>query len=420
MSKFLLTGIALFALVLLGFRFQSFYASQPVYVDAEVVSLHVTLQETPEFSNKGQKFRIKTKTNQYIHVTTTAFPVYHFGEVLQIEGTIEARDLETHTIYVMIKPEITVLSEAQNPLMGAAGSLRRDVQALYEDALPPISASLLMGIIFGSREHFPDDFWEALQVTGVMHVIAASGMNVTFVSAALLFTFGRIMRRQVALLLGMVGIVFYLFLVGFEPSILRASIMGLLAFGASLLGKQHYAVYAILVTAYGMLFWQPSYINDVGFQLSFLATLGIIFLKPLFPIRENAFTEAITTTLAAQLGTLPILFGVFGQVGLVSLLVNAITLWTIPVIMLFGSIGGIIGLFIPFLGKLLLFGTIPFLSYFAAVVQFFGGYAGLIVFDSWHWTLTVGYYLLLLSWLLFKKPKQQALSLEESLSIDRY
>src|SRR6185312_6794584 len=116
---------------------------------------------------------------------------------------------------------------------------------------------------------------------GVLHVIAASGMNVTFVSAALLFSLGLFLNRRNALLFGSLGIIFYLFLVGLQPSILRASIMGLLAFGAGLLGRQHIGIFALFVSGYVLLLWQPNFLFDVGFQLSFMATCGIMFMKPL-------------------------------------------------------------------------------------------------------------------------------------------
>ena len=112
-----------------------------------------------------------------------------------------------------------------------------------------------MGIVFGAKEQFPTNFWNDIQATGVLHVIAASGMNVTFVSAALLYTLGLFFRRQTALVIGSLGIIFYVFLVGFQASILRASIMGLLAFGAGLLGRQQIAAIAIFISRYLLLLW---------------------------------------------------------------------------------------------------------------------------------------------------------------------
>ncbi|MGH9856634.1 MAG: ComEC/Rec2 family competence protein, partial [Acidobacteriota bacterium] len=318
--------------------------------------------------------------------------------MLDISGKLDAKQVsEERTIYLLYQPKILVQKEAANSVAALAQHIRQRTKALYESALPPVSSSLLMGMVFGAREQFPDDFWNALQTTGVLHVIAASGMNVTFVSAALLFTLGAFLKRQLALVIGCLGIIFYVFLVGFEPSILRASLMGLLAFGASLLGKQYFAVFAVLVSGYVLLLWQPGFLFDVGFQLSFLATLGILFLKPIFDRRLGKFGvlgESFTTTLAAQLGTLPILLGVFGQFGLLSLLVNALVLWTIPVIMFFGSLGAIFGLvFVP-LGKLFLFVSLPFLLFFETVVAFFGGIDWVLHISELPLAFWIGYYCL--------------------------
>ena len=284
-----------------------------------------------------------------------------------------------------------------------------------------------MGMVFGAKEQFSDSFWQALQATGVLHVIAASGMNVTFVAAALLFSLGLFLPRRVALVFGSLGIIFYIFLVGFQPSILRASIMGLLAFGASLLGKQNFAAIAVFVSSYLLLLWQPSYLFDVGFQLSFLATLGIVFVKPLIDCwfsRVGKFAEfggeTVSTTLAAQLGTIPILFGRFGQVGLLSLLVNALVLWIIPVVMIIGSVAAIMDLVFPFGGQLQVYLSLPFLLFFEIVVSFFGGQGWVMTIGTWHWTFSLGYYLLLTAMVLFLKPEQKALSLEESLRLEKF
>lgn len=149
--------------------------------------------------------------------------------------------------------------------------------------------------------------------------------------------------------------------------------------------------------------YQPLFLFDVGFQLSFMATLGILFLKPLIPLPDNFVTESFTTTLAAQLGTLPILLGVFGQIGLLSVLVNALVLWTIPLLMIFGSIAAIIGLLFPFLGQLLLYPILPFLVYFQSVVSYFGQSNLVIHATNMPVEMWIGYYCLLAAWVFSKK-----------------
>jgi len=165
---------------------------------------------------------------------------------------------------------------------------------------------------------------------------------------------------------------------------------------------------------------------DVGFQLSFLATLGIVFVKPLLDEMVGKLgkygefgSETVNTTLAAQVGTIPILFGTFGQVGLLSLLVNALVLWMVPVVMIIGSVAALVGLLFPWLGQLLVYPALPFLLFFEFVVSFFGGKGWVMTIGNWHWQFSAAYYLLLIAVVLVRKPKQKALSLEESLALEK-
>ncbi|MGH7203285.1 MAG: ComEC/Rec2 family competence protein [Candidatus Levyibacteriota bacterium] len=419
--------ICVLALVLF-FRFQQFYHSHPSLKDGQDVDLVTTLQAEPKFSNQGQKFSIKTPINQLISVTASAFPRYHYGQVIKIQGKLKAKTFDDgQTIFLLYHPKIIFQQDAENPLANAAKDIRNRTETIYDAALPPTSAHLLMGIVFGAKEQFSDEFWQDLQATGVLHVIAASGMNVTFVAAALLFTLGLFLQRRVALVLGSLGIIFYVFLVGFQPSILRASIMGLLAFGAGLLGKQNFAAVAVFVSGYCLLLYQPSYLFDVGFQLSFLATLGIIFMKPLLDgwfgkvgkLAEFG-GETVSTTLAAELGTIPILFGTFGQLGLLSLLVNALLLWTVPILMIIGSVAAFVGLVFPLLGQLLVYSALPFLLFFELIVSYFGAKGWVMTLTHWSWTFSLGYYLLLAAIIFIKKPTQKGLSVEDSLALERH
>jgi len=149
--------------------------------------------------------------------------------VVVIHGELKAYTFpDGQTIFTLYNPTISLKKDADNPIAAVANVIRSRTNVLYNEVLPQVPASLLMGMVFGVNEKFPNDFRQALQTTGVLHVIAASGMNVTFVSSALLYTLGLFLNRRSALLFGIVGIIFYVFLVGFQPSILRASIMGFL------------------------------------------------------------------------------------------------------------------------------------------------------------------------------------------------
>lgn len=413
MSKKSITIISLILFVFLVFRFIQFYEQNPPYHDGEHVLMTTTLQAEPTMGSGGQKFTIQTPTNQLISVTTDAKPLYHYGQVLQISGKLQAHTFQDgQTILSLYHPDIILQRQTDNAIAAIADAIKSHTETVYTAALPEIPANLLMGIVFGAKEQFPSNFWSDLQATGVLHVIAASGMNVTFVSAALLYTLGLFLRRQTALVIGSLGIIFYIFLVGFQPSILRASIMGLLAFGAGILGRQYIATVSIFVSGYLLLLWQPSYLFNTGFQLSFLATLGIMFLKPLLDepleglgVLGELGGESFTTTLAAELGTLPILLGVFGQIGLLSVLVNALVLWTIPILMIFGSIAAVVGLISPFFGELFLYPILPLLVYFQSVVSYFGQSNWVVHVASLPFVLWIGYYCLLAALVFFQKKK---------------
>jgi len=143
-----------------------------------------------------------------------------------------------------------------------------------------------------------------------------------------------------------------------------------------------------------MLFFSPLLLIDVGFQLSVAATLGILFIKPLLP--KHMVLEDFSTTIAAQLATIPILLTSFGQYAMLSILVNLLILWTIPVIMVLGGIGAICAFFFPFLGQLFIQASYPLLWYIEKVVTV-GAVYGWGIHLSIPWSFVLGYYFLLVS-----------------------
>jgi competence protein ComEC len=260
----------------------------------------------------------------------------------------------------------------------------------------------------------PADFYDQLQKVGLLHVIAASGMNITMVGGFLLGMFSLFLKRQLALILTMVGIIFYAFMAGFEASIVRASIMGILVFSAQLTGRQNSSFLALFMAGFLMLFKSPSLIYDIGFQLSFMATLGLIYFRPIFflnhrvkRVLEKSFMgDDLVTTVSAQVFTLPILLVNFGSYSLISVLVNAIVLWTVPIVMIVGGLSAIAGLIFEPLGYLLSYLSIPFLLYFENVVRIFSKFGSKSDISSLPVLTIVGYYLILLSIVLLLRKKE--------------
>ncbi|HUD09572.1 MAG TPA: ComEC/Rec2 family competence protein, partial [Patescibacteria group bacterium] len=241
-----------------------------------------------------------------------------------------------------------------------------------------------------------------------MHVIAASGMNVTMVSGFFFYLFSLLLRRQLAVFLSVAGIIFYDFLTGFQASIVRASIMAALAFSAQILGKQRDGLYILFLTGLVMLLWQPNYLTDVGFQLSFASTAGILVIPRLLKRFENGITADLITTFSAQIATLPILVSGFGVYSIWSVVVNALVLWTVPILMILGGFAAILTFIFEPLTQLLLYLCLPFLLFFEAVANFFARLSGSVSLQNVPWQLVVGYYLILGAILAFAFQKQHA------------
>lgn len=399
---FLFFGIV--AIALLTLRFFLFYSSRPAYHDGQEVTFTTTLLSEPQVFSKYQVISAFLPSGEKVFITTSRFPEYSYGQKLKIVGIVKKRVLnDKQTILTISFPKIKVEEENKNFGLALTSAFRQNVIELFQQTLPKTSSSLLLGIVFGIKGGMPKDFKDNLQATGVLHVVAASGMNVTLVASFLSSILILFLRRQVAIVITLLGIVFYAMVSGLEASIVRASIMGSLAFTAQLFGRQNLALLGLLIAGYIMLFVSPTTLFDVGFQLSFAATLGLILISKIGGIRDiRVIGDDVNTTVSAQIATLPILLTTFGTYSLWSIIVNAILLWTVPILMVLGGVAAIFGVVSPLLGKIPLYLTLPFLLYFEKVVSIFADFGGMINFSDFPWQLVIGYYAILgaiITWL---------------------
>lgn len=396
--------IILILIIGLGSRFFIYFSQPQNLKNGQKLEFKARLSEVPQLKNGRQEFRIKSSSGKRIKITTGLSPQFQYGDKLHISGIVKSNEYKGNTFFTMNFPKLQLINNDQNFISGAAAQIRNFANKLYQKSLPPISSSLLSGMVFGGDNGLPKNFMEDLQVSGVVHVIAASGMNVTFVASALIGVLGALFRRQIAITIAIFGVLFYAFISGFEPSITRASIMAIIAFSASLLGRQNFALASLILTAFIMLFYSPFLISDVGFQLSFLATLGILLIKP---ILDSGFKrlgplsklvgDDLGTTIAAQLATVPVLLAVFGNYGVLSILINALVLWTVPILMIIGTIGLLLGFIFEPLGQVFLILSVPILFYFQKIVQYFGNLGWTIQIRELSIFVWIGYYLLLFS-----------------------
>lgn len=220
------------------------------------------------------------------------------------------------------------------------GIVRR-IQSLY----PPNAAALLSGLLIGTQT-FSADWSATFRAAGISHIVAASGSNVEMV-VTVLGTFLMVCglpRRRSGIILG-VGILAYMILAGAAAPVVRASILALLLLIARHLGRPSTASHLLLVTAAGMLFFQPLLLlYDVGFQLSILSTWALIVVAPRvhqqlvrLPLGEFG-ADLLASTLAITFVTAPLLLWTFGSISLVAIVANVFILPLVVPAMLFGTV----------------------------------------------------------------------------------
>jgi ComEC/Rec2-related protein len=259
--------------------------------------------------------------------------------------------------------------------------LRIELTEQIERFLPEPQASLLIGILFGSERAFSDQFEEQLRISGTTHIIAASGYNVTILILACGKIFGFI-KKKYRLIISLVLIWLYCILSGLGASILRATMMGSITILALLSGNVRNTHILIPSGVFFLILINPKIIFDIGFQLSILATLGLIYVLPsiegliekTFNIKSvpQFFEDNLLGTISCTLSTLPISISIFGKVSLVSVFANVLVLPLTESTMLYGTLALLGSFLVKNLSKVLF--SIPYiqLKIFQRVIEFFG------------------------------------------------
>lgn len=277
--------------------------------------------------------------------------------------------------------------------------------------LPSPQAELLSGILLGQNKSLPGDLKLSLRDTSTLHIVVASGQNLSMVAGFFLSLAGLIKRRQ-AIILSLSAVIFYTLLTGAQVPVLRAAVMFGLASLATIFGRQKEGWWLLVVAAALMLLINPEWILDLSFQLSFLATFGVVVVAPLLlkSLDKIPFLgQDLAVTLGAQVMVAPVIAAHFHQVSLVSLVTNALILWTIPFAMILGSITLVLSFIWSGLAWIFGLAASVLLTYFIYIVKFFASlpfaweYVGEQV-----WVVWVGYYMVIGGIMLLLKNAQAA------------
>lgn len=339
--------------------FVRYFTTRPVYKNGDRIRISGAVYSDPT----------RYPTSQYIKLAGLKFylpltPEISYGDNIAVEGFVQNGKLQ--------KAKLIRIEDERN----LTANFRNSIISFYEKVLPQPMSGLLGGIVLGSKGALTPDFYDMTKVTGVAHVVVASGTNVTFVVSFLMAASALFLPRKKSIPFVILGVVLYLFISGFDAPLVRAAIMSGLAFGVQELGRTVSAWRILILAALLMLVYNPEWALDIGFLLSFASTASIMaFQRKLAHVLRflpKIIKEDAVTTISAQIGVAPILFVTFGRFNILSPIINALVLWTVPPLMVVGAFGGALGLVFPLLGKLILWLGYPMLWWFSKAVLSFG------------------------------------------------
>jgi len=430
--NFIIIGFCFFFLVLgiLRFQISEFNIKNNElrkFNDIGEVILVGKIIKEPDVREKSQKLKIEIeKPEGIVLVTTSRYPEYKYLDKLKITGKLktpfETEDgvpsgsyknylLKDGIYSVMDFPKVELIGQDNgnrfttvfSGILWFKQKLRESIRKNYS----PPQSFILEGTILGDNGAMSQDFKDKLNITGLRHIIAVSGTHIIILGAILMaFLLALGLWRTQAFYVSVIFIWLYIILTGLAASGIRAAIMGSLFLLAQKLGRQNMATRTITMAAAIMVAQNPLLLlYDVGFQLSFLASMGIIYLNPFF---KNLFKfDIISTTFAAQVFTLPIMIYNFGNISLVSPITNLLVLPIVPELMIFGFLSSILGVVSQFLGWIIFVPCWFLLTYFNKVIDIFSQPWAIKTIGSIHWIWLVISYLVLgfIVYLLHKKQK---------------
>lgn len=275
-----------------------------------------------------------------------------------------------------------------NPLLAAVYAWKERALLNIYRLFPDPEAALLAGILLGVESGLPPNLQQDFKDTGTAHIIAISGFNIAIIAALFVAIFSRLLGPRRGALAAVAGIALYTLLVGAQASVVRAAIMGGLSIFARQVGRRQHGLNSLALVAAVMALFNPLVLWDVGFQLSFGATLGLIlYASPMeaaatrlaerYVSGERAqqiaalLSENVLMTLAAQLTTLPIMAYHFRRISLVSLIANPFILAVQPPVMLVSGAAVLLSLIYFPLGQIAAWAAWPFSAYTIRAVEWF-------------------------------------------------
>ncbi|MDO8424215.1 MAG: ComEC/Rec2 family competence protein [bacterium] len=387
--------VLLVSLTIVSFGLGSLRYSIKDFHEPVVPALTGIVVSEPERRDSATRFVFHSDNGEKALVSTDMYSIVEYGDRVELEGkfktpgVIEGEDgrsfdyakyLSKDDIYeTMSFAEVAVVSKNNgNSLLAALFKMKQSFVGKMREVLPEPQASLLAGLLVAGKDAMPKDILEEFKRAGVVHIVVLSGYNLTIIADSLRRLAASWLPKA-ATPLSIIGILFFILMTGAEATVVRAGLMVLAVILAKSLGRKVSPGRVLLATAFLMLMENPKIlVFDPSFQLSFLATLALVYVSPLIEKYLNKVSEKfgfrgiLSTTIATQAVVLPYLIYSMGNFSLVSLPANILILLIIPATMFLGFLAVLVAYVNIVLAVPLTYITHLLLSWILLVSHFIG------------------------------------------------
>lgn len=421
-----LTALALLLIVcalgIIRFNFTSLEIANEAYesqVGSQVLLEGVVARE-PDVRENTTNLYVRVDDELFL-VRTNRYSEVSYGDLLLIEGELEKPDVfETDlgrtfnypgylrargVSYTVSFADISVVAPNQgNIFIEKILAGKQKFMQSIEGILPEPQVGLSEGLLLGVKQALGDELEMVFRKTGIIHIVVLSGYNVMLVVIFITYVLAYVVPYRARVVFGIMAIVCFAILVGLSATVVRASIMASLTLIARATGRTYAVMRALMFAGVVMVLINPYLlVYDVGFQLSFLATLGLIFLAPYieqkvwFMPTVFGMREFLTATIATQIFVMPILLYNIGEFSVVSVVVNVLVLPMVPIAMFLTFATGMIGLVSVQLATVVGFATHVSLSYILVIATFFAEvpFASFVVDAFPFWVVILSYCIML-------------------------
>jgi competence protein ComEC len=359
----------------------------------ESVTLIGTIKNEPDYRERSVHLYVETEEDCVL-VTTDRLQSFSYGDQVEVIGKLERPESFTtefgrtfnYSGYLRAKGVEYIISFAKvkvtdsgfgNPIVSVLLDVKESFIKSLKLVIPEPQVGLANGLLLGVKSALGVDLEEDFRRTGIVHIVVLSGYNVMLVVAFIMFCLSFLLPFRLRIGVSILTIIAFALIVGLSATVVRASVMVVIFLISQVLGRRYDVFRSLLLAGTIMVLINPYLlIYDIGFQLSFMATLGLILIVPeleSLSITKDKFglREYLLSTVSTQIAVLPLLMYHIGQVSLISVPVNILVLPIVPVTMLLTFITGLLGPVSITIANLVGYVATLSLSYILLVVKWF-------------------------------------------------